>query len=129
MLKRFFLTALLAVGPASADEKILPEGSYHVLGRWCDEMLPNNPSYNSVIEIRLFHDGSVGERSEFGDGSSLDRRLTDAGKGLFKIVGSGSGDMHRIVPNNGELQLLDDDGYIRTAKRLENVPQPGDCLP
>jgi hypothetical protein len=45
----------------------------------------------------------------------------------FAVVDSPSGDVYRIVANTGELQLLDSDGLIRTATKLENEPQPDEC--
>ena len=47
---------------------------------------------------------------------------------VFLVVDSPSGDGYRIVPNSGNLQIFDDDGIIREAARLENIPQPGDCV-
>jgi hypothetical protein len=46
---------------------------------------------------------------------------------MFEIVDSPSGDRYRIVPASGDLQLIDNDGLIRVARRLENRPVPREC--
>ncbi len=107
---------------------ILNAEQQHIFGRWCDVMIPNG-TMNRVITITLSKEGMPRAKVEYFDGSVGDEQLTDLGNGMFKIIGRDSGDKYRIVPNNGELQMLDNDGFIRTARRLETLPQPGDCLP
>ncbi len=101
----------------------------NILGRWCDQMIPNSNKFNRIITIYLSKDGIPWASSKFYDGSAGKRKLADLGKGMFKVIGSSVGDKYRIVPNTGELQLLDNDGFIRTAKRLETSSRPRDCLP
>lgn len=47
--------------------------------------------------------------------------------GMWVAAGYSSGDRYRVVPADGNLQLLHNDGLIRVATRLENKPQPGEC--
>lgn len=99
-----------------------------IMGRWCDRMLPTLPQYNQVLSIIIAKDGRVVGRSEYGEGSSYMVELWEEAGGIFSVVGSSSGDKWRVVPNTGELQLLDDDGLIRIATRLENTPTDKECL-
>lgn len=100
--------------------------SEHVIGRWCDPMIPLDPTYNREITIVIV-DGVAHERSRFGDGSRLDNRLEEKGRDFFRVHDSPFGDAYRIE-STGNLQLLDDEGVIRIAERLENKPHAGDCL-
>lgn len=100
----------------------------HILGRWCDVMVPTG-NMNRVITIILSKKGIPEAKVKYFDGSAGNYQLTDLGNGMFKVNGRDSGDKYRIVPNNGELQLLDNDGFIRTARRLETSSKSGDCLP
>ncbi len=118
---QFLLTALLIgafVNIAHAETTV---------GRWCDKQIPTMPKYNGIMAIVITDDGAVELRMRWGDGSSLVTKLSEQGGGIYAAVGSSSGDKYRVVPADGNLQLLDNDGLIRVAIRLENTPQPGDC--
>ena len=97
-----------------------------VIGRWCDRMLPGSPRFNGVMSIAIGSDGLPHLRIEYSDGS-LDRPLLEVAGGVYFVHNSQAGDHYRIVSNTGNLQLLDSDGLIREAARLENTPQPGEC--
>jgi hypothetical protein len=97
------------------------------LGRWCDRMLPSMPQYNAIITIRLNASGQAEGHIEFGDGSQTTRALREASGDMFEIIDSPSGDKYRITPASGDLQLIDNDGLIRVARRLENKPVPREC--
>jgi len=97
------------------------------VGRWCDKQIPTMPKYNGILAIVITDDGAIELRSRWGDGSSLVTKLSEQGGGIYAAVGSSSGDKYRVVPADGNLQLLDNDGLIRVAIRLENTPQPGEC--
>ena len=101
-------------------------GGETTIGRWCDRMVPNSPKYNRTITIVVTNDGRVAIKSNFKDGSSNTNELREAA-GVYVVIGSSYGDKYRIVPGSGELQLLDDDGFIRVAARLENTPQSNEC--
>ncbi len=90
-------------------------------------MLPNMPKYNRTMTIGVTDDGKVVLKSKFGDGSSSTNELREAAGGIYEKIGSHSGDKYRIIPSNGNLQLLDDDGLVRVGTRLENTPQSGEC--
>jgi hypothetical protein len=98
-----------------------------VIGRWCDRMVPGMPRMNAVLEIKISELEGVIIDSSFQDGSSLRRVLEERGNEIYADPDSASGDRYRIVSSTGDLQLLDDDGLIRTARRLENVPRAGEC--
>lgn len=97
------------------------------IGRWCDRMIPSSPEYNRTMAIVVVNDGEVVLRSKFGDGSSDVRELREAAGYIYEVVGSRAGDKYSVVSSTGNLQLLDDDGLIRVATRLENFPTPGEC--
>jgi len=111
---------IAAHAPAYADT---------LVGRWCDTMIPGNPKFNHLIVIAITDRGAAEMHSEFGDGSSGTHNLKEKSGSIFEKVGSGSGDKYRVVPGNGDLQLLDNEGLIRTARRLEAKTKVGDCLP
>ena len=97
------------------------------VGRWCDEQIPTMPKYNGILEIVITDSGAVEMRSRYGDGSRGVTKLTEVDGGMYVPVASFSRHQYRIVPSNGDLQLLDNDGLIRVATRLENTPSPGEC--
>lgn len=94
-----------------------------VIGRWCDRAI----AYTSIITIAAGDDGSMSARLEFSDGSAGDRVLDEQSGGVFAVRDSGSGDRYRLVTSTGNLQLIDNDGIIREATRLENAPAEGEC--
>ena len=97
------------------------------IGRWCDRMIPNLPEYNRTIAIVVADDGKVLLTSNFRDGSSSVDELRETSGGIYEVIGSSSGDKYRLVPSTGDLQLLDNDGLIRVASRLENSSQRNEC--
>ena len=110
-----------AMGDGVADES--------TIGRWCDRMIPNMPKYNRTMAIVISNDGRTLLRAEFGDGSSSTNELRETAGNIYEKIGSATGDKYRIVMSTGDLQLLDQDGLIRVAVRLENTPRSGECSP
>ena len=102
-------------------------GGEITIGRWCDRMMPNIPKYDSILSIFITSDGKVILKAEYGDGSSGMYELRERVGNIYEKIGSSFGDKYRIVPSTGNLQLLDDDGLIRVATRLENSPQGNEC--
>ena len=117
------VTAVLVL--ALATDAVASETT---IGRWCDQMIPNNPQYNRTMAIVVTNDEKVVLQSAFNDGSSSVNELREASSGIYSKVGSSSGDKYRVVPSSGDLQLLDDDGLVRVARRLENTPQRNECV-
>lgn len=119
MQRTLFLGAValmgLSAGPAAAGDL--------VLGRWCDATM----SYRGIIEIVITETGEATARYRYGDGSEHERRLIERGQAVYEEVDSPFGDKYRIVPVSGELQLLDREGYIRSARRLQAKPTKGEC--
>lgn len=97
------------------------------IGRWCDRMLPNMPQQNRTIEIVISESHSAVARNSFADGSMNEQMLEELGGDLYAVSDSPSGDRYRVVASSGDLQLLDVDGIIRTARRLEITPRDGEC--
>ncbi len=116
------LTLLLAVVSFPAHAEPL------TIGRWCDRTVPNIRDFDRVITIRLSEQGKLESYSQFADGSELVQELEEMSGSVFSIRESAYGDKYRVSGNSGELQLLDNDGLIRTAARLENVPEPSDYI-
>ena len=121
-LKSYQLAAItfmfMVTGAAQADTTI---------GRWCDKMLPTMPQFNGIMEIVITDSGSIELRTRYGDGSSVINKLEEQRDGFYTDIESTHGDKFRIILADGNLQLLDNDGLIRVAIRLENTPQPGEC--
>lgn len=115
-----FAAALAMSAPAHADT---------VVGRWCDLAVPSHPlATDRIMTIINRDNGTVDLVSTFRGGERLTQRLIERRGATFAIVDSPSHDRLRIVPASGNLQLLDDDGFIREARRLENTPRRGECL-
>ena len=91
-------------------------------------MIPSNPQYNRTMTIVITNDGKVVLQSAFNDGSSSVNELRETPSGIYEKIGSSWGDKYRVVPSSGDLQLLDDDGLVRVARRLENTPQRNECI-
>ncbi len=123
MLRALARFVVVAVSIASSEA-----GADTVVGRWCDKMVPKMPQFNAVLTIVITNDGSAEIRSKFRDGSSGANALREAAGGFYEKIGSEFGDKYRIVPTTGDLQLVDNDGLIRIAVRLENEPREGDCI-
>ncbi len=102
-------------------------GDEIIVGRWCDKMIPNMPQMNSVLTLVVPSSGAPIMKAEFGDGSTTEDTLVEKPGNVFEKAGSSFGDKYRIVTSTGNLQLLDNDGIIRTAERLENSPRAGEC--
>lgn len=98
-----------------------------IFGRWCDVMVPGNDKFRREITIIAASHGLVA-RTRLFDGSRQTLHLRERSSGILEVVGSGAGDKYRVSGGTGDLQLLDNDGLIRTATRLENTPQSGDCI-
>ena len=90
-------------------------------------MIPGAPRYNRTMAIVIAEEGKVVLKSQFGDGSSSTNELREAAGGIYEKIGSPNGDKYRIIPGTGNLQLLDDDGLVRVAARLENTPSSREC--
>lgn len=121
MLRRLpaFVFLVLLAAPAYSETMI---------GRWCDQPVPTMPRLNQIIEIVLTEQGAFELRSEFGDGSTRVAELEEVSGDLYRDVGGSFGERYRIVSSDGSLQLIDDDGIIRVARRLENAPTAGECF-
>lgn len=96
------------------------------IGRWCD-VLVRSMDLTQIIEFSLMSDGSIVSRSFFSDGSSREAHLEELGNETYAEIDASFGEKFRIVPSSGDLQLIDDDGLISTARRLENTPRDGEC--
>ena len=97
------------------------------IGRWCDIPLASMPDLNSIKEIVITDDGDIELRVRYGDGSSKVEKLAEQSARLYVALNNRHGEKYRIIPANGNLQLLDNDGVFRVATRLENTPQAGEC--
>ena len=117
-----FMTAAIVMALATDAA-----GGETTIGRWCDRMIPNMSKYNRTMAIVIGNDGKVVLKSKFKDGSSRMNELREAAGSIYEKIGSSSGDKYRIVPNTGDLQLLDNDGLIRVATRLEITPKSNEC--
>ena len=121
MNRRFRAMALcLALVPSTGV------ASETMIGRWCDVVL-RSANITQTIEFVIVADGALLMRRAFSDGSSDEVPLEELGGEVYAEVDADFGERYRIVGSSGELQLLDDDGLIRTARRLENTPRAGDC--
>jgi len=105
---------------AEEEEQLVAEpapANREIIGRWLDE----SPFVGGRITI--FHeDGKLFIEQMFKDGSSLKEELfeerTPLGRQFDKVEGSSSGD-HWVLSSDGSLQIRDNDGLIRTAKKVE----------
>ena len=104
-----------------------PSTQEYIIGRWCDRRLASTEEYSNLIEIVGGEAGSVVQRSTFADGASTQSVLEEVGDGVFLVAGSSSGERYRIVPNTGDLQILDNDGVIRTASRIKSSDSNSSC--
>jgi hypothetical protein len=120
-MSKMLALALLATGLSSG----LALASEVTIGRWCDQMALGKRE----MAIRVTDQGQAVAFSRFYGGSTLSAPLAENAGNIFAVIDSPSGDQYRVVPATGDLQLIDNDGLIRTATRLENEPQPGECLP
>lgn len=112
------LLSALAVAisaPALADDT--------VLGRWCDHPIPNMATMDNVITLSRMSGRPTG-RQEFRT-SSLDLELVETTENVFQQVDSRDG--FRIAAD-GNLELFDEEGPIRTATRLGSAAGLEDCL-
>ena len=121
-MKAATVAAMLALAFATT-----PASGETTIGRWCDRTIPNMPKHNRTVAIVVTDNGQVVAKSKFGDGSSTTSELRETTGDIYEKIGSRFGDKYRIVPSTGNLQLLDKDGLIRIANRLENTPRSNEC--
>ena len=121
-MKAATVAAMLALAFATT-----PAWGETTIGRWCDRTIPNMPKHNRTVAIVVTDNGQVVAKSKFGDGSSTTSELRETTGDIYEKIGSRFGDKYRIVPSTGNLQLLDKDGLIRIANRLENTPRSNEC--
>ena len=120
--RSLFVATLLLAATFSADA-----AAETMVGRWCDRSIPNLPVGDRIMTIVVRDNGNVDVVSTFRNSAPLVQRLREQRGSVYSIVGSSSGDRMRITAP-GNLQLLDNDGLIREANRLENTPRPRECL-
>jgi len=108
----------LARGPALAADT--------VLGRWCDRPLIGFIATHAVMTIRVNGSGSPELHNVYGDGSEGVRELVQVGEGQYKAVES-STDAGYVINKAGDLELWDNLGFIRFARRLNGAPTSGEC--
>ncbi len=123
-----FFTIVLALIAFLASATYEAHAADTVVGRWCDLMVPGNSRFKREITIVATSNTGLIARTRLFDGSGRTLKLKEFGAGIMAVSGSTAGDKFRISAGSGELQLLDNDGYIRSARRLENRPVAGDCL-
>lgn len=123
-IRKHFIVPALVLVPAIAASGAVAETT---IGRWCDRMIPSMPKYNRILEVVVTNSGGVEVRSNLNDGSPLTNDLREVAGNMYEVVGSTSGEKYRILSNDGNLQLIDEDGIIRVASRLENKRQSGEC--
>ena len=111
------LALVFACTTATADTTI---------GRWCDRWSSAYKSHR-VMTITIRDDGGIVLSTKFGDGSSRSTPLRERPNGILEKVGSPHWDAYRIIPSDGNLQMLDQDGLIRVGRRLENTARSGEC--
>ena len=99
-----------------------------VLGRWCDHRVPSMPRYNGIIELVSTDAGVLQAYSRFADGSELTEQIRKKSKTTYEVIESATQDQYRVVPGTGDLQLIDQDGIIRTAKRLRSSHEAASCI-
>ena len=99
-----------------------------VLGRWCDHRVPSMPQYNGVIELVSTDAGVLQAHYRFADGSELTEQIRKKSKTTYEVIESATQDQYRVVPGTGDLQLIDQDGIIRTAKRLRSSHEAASCI-
>lgn len=105
----------------------ISQDTTHVIGRWCDRMIPTMPSANAKLTIRISQSGQPEMYSIYGDGSENTKILKELAGDMYSNPDSSDGDRYRIVSSSGDLQLIDNDGLIRIAKRMENTEQTNEC--
>lgn len=94
------------------------------IGRWCDTLFPGMVG---ILELNIGDGGAIFLSRAFSDGSGSTNQMEELGNDVYAEPDSAWGEKYRIVPSTGELQLIDDDGLIRTARRLENQSYDGEC--
>lgn len=96
------------------------------IGRWCDAFSPS-VGITQTIEFVISSNRTFFIRRSFSDGSDDEAVLEELGNDTYAEENTSFGEKYRIVPATGDLQLLDNDGLIRTARRLENAYQEDEC--
>ena len=110
--------AVLVLAPMAAADT--------TLGRWCDRWGSAYKSHR-IVTLTLRDDGSLVLVSKFVTGNWLRQEIRELPNGIFEKIGNPYKEKVRIIPSDGHLQLLDENGLIRVATRLENTPRPGEC--
>jgi hypothetical protein len=110
----FVLAATWLPLAARAQTSGPPEAG-ETLGVWCDVV----GSFVSSMTISADENGRISLRRTFTSGNPLVQRMRHS-NGTYWVIDSSSGDRYRVV-TNGDLQLIDNDGPIRTARRVRTA--------
>lgn len=122
MTRSIFVATLFLAATFNADAS-----AETVVGRWCDRSIPNLAVGDRIMTIVIRDNGNIDVVSTFRSSAPLVQRLREQRGSVYSIVGSGTGDRMRIT-TSGHLALLDNDGFIREATRLDSTPRPRECL-
>ena len=98
------------------------------LGLWCDHRAPSMPQYNGIIELVSTDAGVLQARFRFADGSEVTQQVRKKSKTTYEVINSTWREQYRVVPRTGDLELIDQDGIIRTAKRLRSSRETASCI-
>lgn len=115
---------------AQNSEELVGEpraASKNLIGRWCDKMAPKLPKLWIILEFEKQGDATI-KRIIDRDGETFESELLAVGEKDFQVPESSSGDRYQIVPSDGSLQILDNEGLIRTARKLELTSSPNACF-
>jgi hypothetical protein len=113
------MSALIFCTPAFASSTV---------GRWCDMPVLNITDLDNVITIYQLDDETFSMTTEFPSGESFDSQLEQSSEGRFNKVDTSTGDYFHVQQSTGHLVISDNQGYIRTATRLESDQDVRDCL-
>jgi len=90
-----------------------------LIGKWCDLQFSGGPNSNETIEIRVSANGQVVlSRIDYQKSTLNTFNLQEKADNIYVDSQSNSGEKYRITPRTSDLQILDETGLKRTAKRL-----------
>jgi len=98
-----------------------------LIGRWCDWPIPNMDNLDNLMTITTDDKGEVYLERFYKSGRESKVLLRRISNTKFNTVGSATGNNYRIQKGSGHLQIRDNEGLIRSARRLENSMVDGEC--
>lgn len=126
-MKKYVLFSSLVLIAATGTVQAAEEQEW-TIGRWCDAGVADGAGDNRLVAIMYKEPETYFSRITDSSGEQTEDVLSLLPGDIYVREGNVYGERLRVHRSTENLQLMDNDGVKATYTKLENEPQPGDCL-